>query len=126
MVKTKKNKTLTTNQAIESGRSYFSKTSDVIIKVAAIVGAVTILAGAYSYYINNIWIPKVEILDVDFSKAFAKVKIGTREIYIYGDATFMLNTFGDWGIKFGSSKSSNTYDRLELTNIWQMVKYLAK
>lgn len=117
---------MTTSEAISSGRSYVSKTSDVIIKIAAIVGAATVLAGAYTYYLNNIWRPDVEIMDIDFSRAVARVKVGKREIYIYGDATFMVNSFGDWGIRFGSSKSSNVYDRLELTKKGMVVEYLKR
>jgi len=111
---------------VSTGRSYVSKTSDVIIKIAAIVGAATVLAGAYTYYLNNIWKPDVEVLSVDFEKAVALVKVGGKEIYVYGDATFLINTFGDWGIRFGSTRGTNYYDRLELTKKAMVVEYLKR
>lgn len=112
--------------AVSTGRAYVSKTSDVIIKIAAIVGAATVLAGAYTYYLNNIWKPNVEILTVDFEKGVALVKVGEKEVYVYGDATFLINTFGDWGIRFGSSRGNNYYDRLELTKKGMVVEYLKR
>ena len=120
----KKNKTLTPAEA--TGRAYVSKTSDVIIKIAAIVGAATILASAYAYYLNNIWKPDVEVVSVDFEKGVALVKIRDKEIYVYGDATFLINTIGDWGIRFGSSRGNNYYDRLELTKRGMVVEYLKR
>lgn len=117
---------MTTAEALVSGRTYVSKTSDVLIKIAAVVGAVTVIAGAYSYYLNNVWRPDVEVISVDFNKAIAKVKVGKKELYIYGDATFLINSVGDWGIRFGSSKSSNFYDRLELTKKGMVVEYLER
>lgn len=109
-----------------TGRAYVSKTSDVIIKIAAIVGAATVIAGAYTYYLNNIWKPTVEIVSVDFEKGIAVVKVGEKEVFVYGDATFLINTFGDWGIRFGSSRGNNYYDRLELTKRGMVVEYLKR
>lgn len=109
------------------GRAYLSKTSDVIIKIAAFVGAVTVIGGAYTYYLNNIWKPKVDVESVDFNKGLAVVSVGGRRINVYGDATFMVNTFGDWGIRFGTSKGNiGGYDRLELTKKNMVVEYLKR
>lgn len=109
-----------------TGTAYVSKTSDVIIKIAAIVGAVTVIGGAYSYYLNNIWKPKVQIDSVDFEKGLASVRVGNTEYTIFGDATFLINNFGEWGIRFGTSKTRPGYDRLELTKRMMVVEYLKR
>lgn len=109
-----------------TGTAYISKTSDVIIKIAAFVGAVTVIGGAYTYYLNNIWKPKVEVDSIDFRNGLANVRVGNTEYTIYGDATFLINNFGDWGIRFGTSKNTSGYDRLELTKKNMVVEYLKR
>jgi len=108
------------------GKAYLSKTSDVLIKVAAVIGAITVIGGAYSYYLNNIWKPNVTVDSVDFDKGVARVKVGNKILDIYGDATFLINNFGDWGIRFGTSRITNKYDRLELVKKMMVVEYLKK
>jgi len=104
---------------------YTSKSTDTLIKIAAVVGALTVIAGGYSFYLNNIWRPKVEILSVDFLKGEATVKVKNSTFLIYGDSTFLINAMGDWGIRFGSSRSNkDDYDRLELTKKGMVVEYL--
>jgi len=103
-----------------------SKTNETIIKVAAIVGAITVIAGGYSFYLNNFWRPKIEVVLVDFAKGNAVVKISGILIPIYGDATFSVG--GDWGVKLGSNTVDDkiVYDRLELTKKGMVVEYLKK
>ena len=110
-----------------TGTAYVSKTSDVLIKIAAVVGAITVFGGAYSFYLNNIWKPKVEIESVDFEKGLALVRVGDTQYTIYGDATFLINNFGEWGIRFGTSRNRTSgYDRLELTKRMMVVEYLKR
>ena len=45
-----------------------SATTQLIIKVAAVVGGITVIAGGYSFYLNNFWKPTIEIVSVDFEK----------------------------------------------------------
>ena len=103
---------------------YISKSTDTIVKIAAVVGAFTVIAGGYSFYLNNIWRPKVEVVSVDFLKGEAQVKVKNETFLIYGDSTFMINAMGDWGIRFVSSRSNKEYDRLELTKRNMVVEYL--
>lgn len=115
----------------EKSKIIFSKTSDRLIKIAAIIGALTVIAGAYTYYLNNLWKPTIEVVSVDFSKGVAEIKIGDKTIFIYGDATFLIDSFGDWGIRFGTSLShasayNKEYERLELTKKGMVVEYLKK
>jgi len=105
-------------------KQILSQTTQKIIQVAALVGAVTVIFGAYSFYINNVWKPKVEVLSVDFIKGIAQVKIGKDLIDIFGDASFQVANAGDWGIKFGSTNGK--YDSLELTKKGLVVEYLKR
>lgn len=103
-----------------------SKTTNILLQVAAIVGAITVIAGGYTFYLNYVWKPKVEILEVDFNNATAKLKFGNKELRLEGDALFLLG--GDWGIKFGSTNKSGStvYDRIELVRKGMVYEYLKK
>jgi len=108
-------------------RPYISKATDTIIKLAAVVGAITVIAGGYTFYLNNLWRPVVKVLEVDFTKGTAKVQLENGTVIdIYGDALFMIG--GDWGIKFGGKIVDGKfgYDRLELTKKGMVVEYLKK
>jgi hypothetical protein len=101
-----------------------SKANERILKIAAIVGAITVIAGGYTFYLNNVWKPKIEIISVDFNAGVAKIKYKGKEITLEGDAIYWLN--GDWGIKFGNIHKSdgNFYDRIELVKKGMVVEYL--
>lgn len=103
-----------------------SKTTNLLIQIAAVVGAITVLAGGYTFYLNYVWKPKIEVLDVDFENATAKLKFGNKTLDLEGDALFLLG--GDWGIKFGSTKKNGTlsYDRIELVRKGMVYEYLKK
>jgi hypothetical protein len=103
-----------------------SKTTNVLLQIAAVVGAITVLAGGYTFYLNYVWKPKVEVLEVDFNEATAKFKFGKKTLELEGDALFLLG--GDWGVKFGSTKkgSSLVYDRIELIRKGMVYEYLKK
>jgi len=103
-----------------------SKTTNALIQIAAVVGAITVLAGGYTFYLNYIWKPKVEVLEVDFNEATAKLKFGRKTLELEGDALFLLG--GDWGIQFGSTNKSGStiYDRIELIRKGMVYEYLKK
>ena len=103
-----------------------SKTNDTIIKVAAIVGAVTIIAGGYTWYLNNIWKPRIEVLSVDFDNGTAELKHKTKIIELEGDAVYWIDA--DWGLKFGTiiENGSANYDRVELLKKGMVVEYLKR
>jgi hypothetical protein len=110
----------------ESIRVGFSKTTNNLIKVAGIVGAITIIAGGYSWYLNTLWKPKVEVLFVDFNNGTAKLKFDDKEIDLEGDAVYWINA--DWGIRFGNVRQNDkvVYDRIELLKKGMVVEYLKK
>jgi hypothetical protein len=110
----------------EDFKVHFSKTTNVLIQIAAVVGAITVLAGGYTFYLNYVWKPKVQVIEVDFNNATAKLKFGNKTLELEGDALFLLG--GDWGIKFGSTSKSGTtiYDRIELIRKGMVYEYLKK
>jgi hypothetical protein len=104
-------------------------TGNVLLKVAGIVGAITVIAGGYTFYLNHLWKPKIEVLEVDFEKGKAKVKMGGnwgKILDIDGDTLFLLA--GDWGIKFGTilQDGKTVYDRLELVRKGMVYEYLKR
>lgn len=103
-----------------------SKTTNVLLQIAAVVGAITVLAGGYTFYLNYVWKPKIEVLEVDFKTATAKLKFGRKILELEGDALFLLG--GDWGIKFGSTRKEGAliYDRIELIRKGMVYEYLKK
>ena len=102
----------------------FSKTTNILLQVAGIVGAITIIAGGYTFYLNYLWKPNVTVLDVDFVNGIAHLKFGSKTIEVSGDAAFLLG--GDWGIKFGSIYKDGIYyyDRSELVRKGMVYEYL--
>ena len=108
-----------------------SNATNTIIKIAAVVAAISAIAGGYSFYLNNIWIPTVKVNDVDYEKGIANITyknvIGqTNNVTIYGNATFILD--GQWGIRFGTTTTDKgtDYDRLEITKVGMVYNYLNK
>jgi hypothetical protein len=108
-------------------RNNLSKTSKALINVAAVVGAITVIAGGYTFYLNYIWKPKVEISEVDFTKGIATVKLGNlfkKTVQIEGDSTYELG--GDWGVRFGHTivEGKTYYNRLELVRKNMVYEYI--
>lgn len=95
-----------------------SKQTETIIKTASIIGAILVLVGAYTFYINNVWKPKLEVLEVDYGRPYAKVKInGDKIIELWGNDVVSIRA--GWGIKVGSEN-----DKLELVKNGQVVDYI--
>ncbi len=103
-----------------------TKTNDVILKVAAVVGAITIIAGGYTWYLNNIWKPHIEVVSVDFDNGTAQLKHKNDIIELDGDATYWINA--DWGLRLGAiiENGSPHYDRVELLKKGMVVEYLKR
>ena len=103
-----------------------SKTNNIILKVAAVVGAITIIAGGYTWYLNNLWKPHVEVLSIDFENGKAQLKHKDDIIDLDGDSIYWINA--DWGVKIGSviGDSGLYYDRIELLKKGMVVEYLKR
>ncbi len=101
-----------------------SKTSDTLIKVASIVGAVVVIVGAYSFYINNFYVPKVEVVNADLENGTANIKYKNTIIPLVGDSTFLIT--GNWGVKFTTINidGSSHYHKIELVKNGMVYNYL--
>jgi hypothetical protein len=86
-------------------RLKITKGTKTLVRVAAFVGAITVIAGGYTFYLNNIWKPDVKVLLVDFTKGYAEILFEGKKLILEGDAIVLLD--GDWGIKFGTVLEEN-------------------
>jgi hypothetical protein len=103
----------------------FQKQSKIVLKIVAIATVVTALGGAYFFFINNIWKPKVKVLSVDFTNGFATVETNFgKKINIYGDSQYLIT--GEWGIKFGTVNKGGklSYENLQLLKHGLVDEYL--
>lgn len=87
----------------------------VFLKIAAYSTAVFALINVYQFYKNNIWHPKIEVLDVDFDKGVAHLMINGKKFTLRGDSVYLIDS--DWGLKFGhtfTKDNKRIYDRIEV------------
>lgn len=111
---------------IETVKLKVSETNKRLLEIGAVVIAITGIAGGWSWYLNHFWKPVVIVQSVDFKNGNAKIKVGSKDYEIYGNANFSISNFGDWGVRFGTSEIDGNmlYDRLELTKNNLVVEYL--
>lgn len=111
---------------IQDVKVRLTKTNEIIIKVAAVIGAITVIAGGYTFYLNYLWKPKVEVVSVDFNQGVLQFKFQGKTVQIYGDSNYYLA--GDWAIQLGSTKASGEvkYDRIQLLKKGMVVEYITK
>ena len=111
---------------IETVKLKVSEGNKRLLEIAGIIIAITSIAGGWSWYLNNLWQPKVIVQEVDFKNGNAKIKVGRQEYEIFGNANFSISKFGDWGVRFGTSEieGNMVYDRLELTKNNLVQEYL--
>jgi hypothetical protein len=103
----------------------FEKETKFVLKVVAVATVITALGGAYYFFVNNIWKPKVKVLSVDFVNGFATVEMPFgRKVDIYGDSQFLIS--GDWGVKFGTvnKAGATSYENLQLLKKGLVEEYL--
>jgi hypothetical protein len=104
-----------------------SKGEEFLLKAAGIGAAVLGIVSIFTFYKNNIWYPKVEVKDVDFSKGVANLVINGKPFVLRGDSSYLIAY--DWGIKFGFTPTSNgirTYDRIEILKRNMVQKVIRK
>lgn len=109
---------------VQNVKVRLTKTNQIIIKVAAIIGAITVIAGGYTFYLNYLWKPKVEVVSVDFNQGILEFKFQGKTVQVFGDSNYYLA--GDWSIQLGSTKlnSGSKYDRIQLLKKNMVVEYL--
>lgn len=74
------------------------KTLNIII---TIFGSVTVIGGAYWFYRNNIWKPKVTIKSLDHQSKRAVIDVNGKEKIING-STDTIGIGGDWGVRYST------------------------
>lgn len=92
-----------------------SKGEEWLLKAAAIGAALLGLVSVYNFYKNNIWHPKIEVVNIDYKNGVAELIINNRPFMLKGDSSYLINN--DWGIKFGFTQKPNglrVYDRIEV------------
>lgn len=110
---------------LDKAKVEFSKQTQTIIKIASVIGAITVIAGGYSFFINNVWQPKVTIEHVDYDNGFATLRLPFgKMLQIYGSSEFLIG--GDWGVKFGTTLKDGkiSYERIELIKKGMVQKIL--
>jgi hypothetical protein len=103
----------------------FEEGSKLVLKVVAIATVITALAGAYYFFVNNVWKPSVKVISVDFENGFATVEMPFgKEVDIYGDSQFLIG--GEWGVKFGTVNKGGklSYENLQLLKRGLVAEYL--
>jgi hypothetical protein len=98
----------------------------ILAKIATISVTMIAIVNLVTFYKNNIQKPKVEIIDTDYKKGVANLKINGREFTLRGDSSYLIE--GDWGIRFGTTfdKTANTnYNRIELLKRGMVYKIIS-
>ena len=110
----------------ENFKVKFTKGTRTLVRVAAVVGAITVIAGGYTFYLNNIWKPDVKVILVDFTKGYAEFLFEGRKLILEGDAIVLLD--GDWGLKFGTvlEEGKVIYKSIILTKKGMLVDILKR
>lgn len=80
-----------------------NKTWKKLGRIAAVVGTLMVIAGGVVFVRNNIWKPKVKIIDVDFDKGEAMIQIGRTNRKIYTGS--ITNVGAGWGVRFSQDNS---------------------
>ena len=106
-------------------KTTINRTTNTLLKVAAISTALLGIFGIWSFYKNDIWKPTITIKDVDFKNGIANLNINGKDFVLKGDSTYLIAY--NWGIRFGYTynQNSRSYDRIELTKNG-MVKQVIK
>jgi hypothetical protein len=86
-----------------------------LLKAAGLGAALLGLVSVYTFYINNVWHPKIEVKSVDYQKGIADLIVNGKPLILKGDSSYLIAQ--DWGIKFGYTFKGNgarVYDRIEV------------
>lgn len=95
-----------------------SKQTKTIINIASIVGAILVIVGVHTFYINNIWKPKIKVLEVNYGRPYAKVQInGSKIIELWGNDIVAIRA--GWGVKVGSEN-----EKIEIVRNGQVIEYI--
>ncbi len=105
--------------SVSSKNSFLSKFATVSLAVIAVVNLINFLQ-------NNVWKPTIEVINVDYPKGVANLKINGRDFVLRGDSTYLIAS--NWGIKFGTTfdvGGNAPYNRIELMKNNMVYKIIA-
>ena len=105
--------------SVSNKSSFLSKFATVSLAIIAVVNLVNFLQ-------NNVWKPTIEVINVDYAKGVANLKINGRDFVLRGDSTYLIAS--NWGIKFGTTFEANgnaPYNRIELMKNSMVYKIIA-
>jgi hypothetical protein len=103
-----------------------SRGEEILLKVAAVSTALLGIAAIYTFYRNNVWEPRIEIVNVDYERGLANLKINGSPFLLKGDSTYLISA--DWGIKFGFTPTKDgkrINDRIEILKRGMVQRVLA-
>ena len=103
-----------------------TKKSSTLSKIATLSVTIIAIVNIIAFYKNNIQKPKVEVIDKDYEKGIANLKINGRDFVLRGDSAYLID--GDWGIRFGTTfnKANNSnYNRIELLKKGMVYKIIS-
>lgn len=83
----------------------FKGSLSVLNTAIVIFTAASVAGGAYWFYKNNLWRPKVSVINADYDKGVADISVNGQTKRLYVNSTLWAG--GDWGIRFGSITLSN-------------------
>jgi hypothetical protein len=92
-----------------------SRGEELLLKAAGISAAMLGIFGAWSFYKNNLWKPKILVKKVDYPNAYAELMINGKPFILRGDSSYLISY--DWGIKFGFTPRADgkrVADRIEV------------
>lgn len=91
-----------------------NKPSNLLYKIAGAAAVILAIANLWGIYKNNFWEPVIEVVDVDYDKGIAHLKIHGQPFLLKGNSTYHIRY--DWGIQFGTTNQSegSGYDRIEI------------
>jgi len=93
----------------------YNKVSQILLRVAAFSTATLALVSIWTFYKQNIWYPKIKLLDVDYAKGIANLEVNGEPFRVEGNSIYGAGV--NFGIKFGTTNNTqgqDSYDRLEL------------
>jgi hypothetical protein len=93
----------------------FNKASQVLLRVAAIGTATLAIVSVYTFYRQNIWFPKITLVDVDYNKGIANLIVNKKPLRLEGNSAYSAGS--SFGIQFGTTNDTDgrrAYDRIEI------------
>jgi hypothetical protein len=98
-------------QSAEQILQKISNRTSVLNKVIAVALPIGVLITGAFWYLDNIWHPTVELLNVDYDKKTATLRINGHDRVLYAGSTISAG-FG-WGVQFGGF-TTDEYNRIEI------------